>query len=47
MVGTPVYHVGRASSIHEKNFSALKPGEQSTSPPAESGARSAAMRPWM
>src|SRR5213078_1090567 len=47
MVGTPVYHVGFTSSIHPKNFKALKPGEQHTSPPAESGAESAAMRPWI
>ena len=28
MVGTAVYQVGLASSIHAKNFSALKPGVQ-------------------
>src|ERR1041385_3360570 len=45
IVGTPVYHVGRTSVNHEKNLSALKPGEQQTSPPAESGAESAAISP--
>src|SRR5262245_23243260 len=47
MVGTAVYQVGRASASQEKNFSALKPGEQHTAPPAEMGASKAAMRPWM
>src|SRR5262245_42257603 len=35
MVGTPEYHVGCTSVIHEKNLSALKPGEQHTSPPTD------------
>ena len=43
----PCTSVGFTSAIQEKNLSALKPGEQHTSPPAESGASSAAMRPWM
>ena len=47
MVGTPVYQVGFTSSIQPKNFSALKPGVQDTWPPAESGARMPAIRPWM
>ena len=45
IVGTPVYHVGFTSSSHAKNFNALKPGEQYTSPPAYSGAESAAISP--
>ena len=36
MVGTAVYQVGFASSSHWKNFSALKPGVQTTDAPAES-----------
>ena len=47
MVGTAVYHVGRVSAIHEKNLRALNPGVQHTSPPAESGASSEAISPWM
>src|SRR5262245_35120548 len=47
MVGTPLYQVGFTSSTHAKNFSALNPGEQHTSPPAEIGADSAAINPWM
>src|SRR5215831_4926864 len=47
MVGTAVYQVGWTSLIHEKNLSALKPVEQHTWHPAESGANVAAMRPWM
>ena len=47
MVGTPVYQVGRASAIHEKNLSASNPGGQHTWPPADSGAKSPAIRPWM
>src|SRR5664279_3104454 len=47
MVGTAVYQVGLASSIHWKNLSALKPGVQYTAEPAETGASTPAMRPWM
>src|SRR5215471_16502648 len=47
MVGTAVYQVGWTSLIQEKNLSALKPVEQHTWHPAESGASVAAMRPWM
>src|SRR5215471_5954745 len=47
MVGTAVYQVGWTSLIQEKNLSALKPVEQHTWHPAESGANVAAMRPWM
>src|SRR5687767_11925160 len=47
MVGTAVYQLGSASSIHWKNFRALKPGVQTTEGPAESGKGTAAMRPWM
>jgi hypothetical protein len=45
IVGTAVYQVGRVSSIHEKNLRALNPGVQQTDAPAESDARTAAMRP--
>src|SRR5205823_14942992 len=47
IVGTPEYHVGFTSVSHEKNLSALNPGVQHTSPPADSGASSAAIRPPM
>ena len=47
IVGTAVYQVGRASSIQEKNFSALKPGVQNTIEPADSGVSTPAIRPWM
>ena len=47
IVGTAVYQVGLASSIQPKNLSALKPGVQKTWPPAESGASTPAIRPWM
>ena len=47
MVGTAVYQVGVASSIQPKNFSALKPGVQNTCEPADSGASTPAIRPWM
>src|SRR5512138_2761191 len=47
IVGTAVYHVGFTSAIHPKNLSALKPGVQQTSLPAERGASSEAIRPWM
>ena len=45
IVGTAVYQVGLASSIHVKNFSALKPGVQNTAEPADSGASTPAMSP--
>ncbi len=45
MVGTAVYQLGSASSIHWKNFRALKPGVQTTDAPAESEESTAAMRP--
>src|SRR5687768_4380277 len=47
MVGTPEYQVGCTSASQEKNLSALNPGVQHTSPPAESGASNAAINPWM
>ena len=47
MVGTAVYHVGAASCIAEKNFSALKPGVQKIEPPRDSGASTPAISPWM
>jgi hypothetical protein len=47
MVGTAVYQVGWHSSIQPKNFSASKPGEQNTSEPAEIGASTPAIRPWI
>ena len=47
MVGTAVYQVGFTSSSHWKNFSALKPGVQTTDAPAESEESTAAIRPWM
>ena len=47
IVGTAVYQVGLASSIQPKNFSALKPGVQNTCEPADSGASTPAIRPWM
>src|SRR5690606_40591236 len=47
IVGTAVYQVGCACSIHAKNFSALNPGVQHTWPPAESGASTPAISPWM
>ena len=47
IVGTAVYQVGFASSIQPKNFSALKPGVQNTCEPADSGASTPAIRPWM
>ncbi len=47
MVGTAVYQVGWHSSIQPKNFSASKPGVQNTCEPADSGASTPAMRPWM
>ena len=47
MVGTAVYQVGLASSIQAKKRSALKPGVQNTRPPADSGASTPAIRPWM
>ncbi len=47
MVGTAVYQVGRTSSNQEKNLRALKPGVQTTEPPAAMLDRTAAIRPWM
>ena len=47
MVGTAVYQVGLASSIQAKNFSALNPGVQNTCEPADSGASTPAISPWM
>src|SRR6516225_7026155 len=47
MVGTAVYQVGRASSSQRKKLSALKPGVHTTSPPAASEERTAAISPWM
>src|SRR5258708_7240964 len=47
MVGTAVYQVGLASLTQPKNFNALNPGVQNTDPPAESGASTPAIRPWM
>src|SRR5690606_11716630 len=47
MVGTAVYQVGETSSVHWKNFRALKPGVQKTEAPADSDEVTAAMRPWM
>src|SRR5260221_123955 len=47
IVGTAVYQVGCTSDNHPKNLSALNPGEHHTAPPTESGASSAAIRPWM
>src|SRR5262249_20181891 len=47
IVGTAVYQVGCVSPIQPKNFNALNPGVQQTSPPADSGARMPAIRPWM
>ncbi len=45
MVGTAVYHVGRASSIQPKNFIASKPGAHQTEPPAARLADTAAIKP--
>ena len=47
MVGTAVYQVGRACSIQPKNFKALNPGVQKMLLPADRGASTAAMSPWM
>src|SRR5262249_32418475 len=47
MVGTAVYQVGLASSSHWKNFSALKPGVQTTDAPADNEDVTAAISPWM
>ena len=47
MVGTAVYQVGRSSSSQPKKRSALKPGVQTTEPPAASDASAAAISPWM
>ena len=45
MVGTAVYQVGRASPSHWKKRSALKPGVQTTLPPAASEDSTAAISP--
>ena len=45
IVGTAVYQVGLASSIHLKKRRALKPGVQKTLEPAERGANSPAIKP--
>src|SRR5256885_6674121 len=47
MVGTAVYQVAPASLSQAKKRSALKPGVQTTLPPAASEARTAATSPWM
>src|ERR1700758_1486027 len=47
MVGTPVYQLGRVSAIQEKNFRALNRGAQHTCPPAERGASSPVIKPWI
>ena len=47
MVGTAVYQVGLTSSICEKNFKALKPLVQCTSPPCDKGAKMPAISPWI
>src|SRR5580704_6868117 len=45
MVGTAVYHVGLASVIQVKKFSALKPDVQKILLPAASGASRPAIKP--
>ena len=47
MVGTAVNQEGRASSKVAKNLKALKPGVQTTEPPAAMDDSTAAIRPWM
>src|SRR6056297_4087787 len=47
MVGTAVYHVGRASFMLLKKFSALNPVEHQIDAPADSEAATAASSPWM
>ncbi len=47
IVGTAEYHVGSASSSHEKKRSALKPGLHTTEAPLESDDSTGAIRPWM
>ncbi len=47
MVGTAVYQLALHSSIQPKNFSALKPGVQNTELPADKGARTPAISPWI
>ena len=46
-MGTAVYQVGRAAPSQAKKRSALKPGAQTTLPPAATVASTAAIRPWM
>ena len=45
MVGTAVYHVGRASDIIAKKFIALKPWVQYIDPPDANVAETAATKP--
>ena len=47
MVGTAVYQVGLTSSICAKNFNALNPPVQWTSPPCDNGANMPAINPWI
>ena len=47
MVGTAVYQVGWKASSHSKKRKALKSPGQAMAPPAERGASSPAMSPWI
>src|ERR1700741_802146 len=47
MVGTAVYQDGVASSYQPKNLKALKPGVQTTEPPADRVDKTAAINPWI
>ena len=47
MVGTAVYQVGSKTSSHSKKRKALKSPGQAMAPPADRGASSPAMSPWM
>ena len=47
MVGTAVYQLGWDSSSQAKNFSALKPGVQTTLPPAAMVESTAPISPWI
>src|SRR5258706_777244 len=47
IVGTAGYQVGRTCAIQPKNFSAVNPVVQDTSPPAGNGARMPAISPVM
>ena len=47
MVGTAVYQLGWAAASQAKKRSALKPGAQTTLPPAATLVSTAAIRPWM